>query len=107
MKNQNNETPYRALVGMAAKAPQNRIVITSDSVSMPCEIARIVPSQQIYLYPVSNLNRQNREFVRWMYATGRAGKVNAEHGTEEYLPGPVHSLMEAAGQIAQAALQII
>ncbi len=104
MKNQNNETPYRAMVGMATKDPRNRIIITSDSVSMPCEIARVVPSEQIYLYPVSNLNRQNREFVRWMCVTGRARKVDAEHFTEEHLPGPPTPLMDAAGQIARAVL---
>ena len=95
------------MVGIAAKSPQNRIIITSDSVSMPCEIARIVPPEQIYLYPVSNLNRQNEEFVRWMYATGRAGKVNTEYFREEYQPGPVRPLMNAAGQIADAVLRII
>ncbi len=108
MKNQNNETPYRAMVGLVAKSPENRIVMTGDSVSMPCEIARVVPPRQMYLYPVSNINRQNQEFMEWMYRNGRAGRVNTAGFTEEYVPSlQVLDTMDAAGQIAQAMLSIM
>jgi len=101
VKNQNNETPYRAMVGLAARSPENRVIITGDSVSMPCEIARVVPPEQIAIYPVSNLNRQNKEFIEWMHDSGRAGRVDTGNFTEDYMPYPALPPMDAAGQIAR------
>lgn len=108
MKNQNNETPYRAMVGMAAINPLNRIIVTGDSVSMPCEIARVVSPPQFFIYPVSNGNRQNREFVEWMVMGGRAGIIqpaDLDEKNASLAGGPAR--MDAARQIAHAVLSMM
>jgi mitochondrial fission protein ELM1 len=108
IKNQNNETPYRAMLGMVARNPANAIIVTGDSVSMPCEIAKVVPPQQIYIYPVSCQNQQNNEFVTWMACSGRAAVVNTKEGMEKRVSGTMaKSTMDAAGQVADVVLELI
>lgn len=108
MKNQNNETPYRAMVGMVAGNPQSSIIVTGDSVSMPCEIATIVPSAQMTIYPVSNGNRQNREFIEWMIAGGHAGLIEPGKFCEKRISlAAAPGRMNAARQIAQEILSIM
>lgn len=108
VKHQNHETPYRALLGMVAANPVNVIVATGDSVSMPCEIASVVPPEQIYLYPVSSQNRQNNEFVDWMVRSGRAGVVEPDSRMEKRaLRAEVQPTMDASGQVADAVLELV
>lgn len=106
IKNQNNETPYRAMVGIVARNPDNLMVVSGDSVSMPCEIARVLKPQQIYLYRVSNLNQQNKEFIEWMCKEGMAGIVNDTgiNFVEDYLPKQNLFCLDAGRQIAEAVL---
>lgn len=109
MKNQNNETPYRAMVGAVAASVHNRILVSGDSVSMPCEIARVVQPQQLLLYRVSNMNPQNTAFMEWMQAMGRAGVVEpSDSGFTErpYAAGGTLRTMDAGRRIAHAVAQI-
>ncbi|HEU5048008.1 MAG TPA: ELM1/GtrOC1 family putative glycosyltransferase [Rickettsiales bacterium] len=109
MKNQNNETPYRAMVGAVASSPHNRIVVSGDSVSMPCEIARVVEPSQLFLYRVSNMNPQNMAFMEWMRDTGRAGIIESSgDGFTEwpYAMVAASRTMDAGRRIAHAVAEI-
>jgi len=102
-----DESPFQAMIGLVAENPKSRIIVSGDSVSMPCEAANIVAPAQLIICSMSNENEQNRNFVEWMHREGRAKIIESSPESHKILVRPLvenpsPTALDAARQIAAA-----
>ncbi len=107
-----DESPFQAMIGLAAENPKSRIIVSGDSVSMPCEAASVVAPHQLIICSMSNENEQNRNFVEWMHREGRAKIIESSPKSHKILirplvENPLPAPLDAASQIAEAVYGFI
>jgi len=106
-----DETAFQAMVGLVAENPKSSVIVSGDSVSMPCEAASIVAPHQLIICSMSNENEQNQNFVEWMHREGRAKIIESSPKSHKILVRPlVKNLspkpLDATRQVAEAVLNL-
>lgn len=99
-------SPFQAMLGLVAGNSRSCVIVTGDSVSMPCEAGSIVLPSQLVVFSVSNQNAQNTNFVNWMHEKGRAEVIGYDAASNSLVKLPERQLspvaLDAPLQIAEA-----